>query len=144
MLTSAQVKIYNRLGTAPVPQKDLQCWRSTGIVLTYELPTTGAALKGIWLEVVHRYWRGTGHPYHPCRKYRIGIHSEAFRTIPIHSGICVRANANHSEKIRKTFYNSFDEKRKKIDPTKSELIRGNNRNESKPIRNQVFNPDQSE
>ena len=46
----------------------------------------------------------------PWRKYRIGIHSEPIRTIPIHSDICIGANANHSEDIRKKFYNSFDEK----------------------------------
>ena len=50
------------------------------------------------------------HRRHPWRKYRIGIHSEPIRTIPIHSDICIRANANHSERIRKTFCNSFDEK----------------------------------
>ena len=34
------------------------------------------------------------------RKYRIGIHSRPIKTIPIHSDICIRANANHSETIR--------------------------------------------
>ena len=48
---------------------------------------------------------------HPWRKYRIRIHSELIRTIPIHSDICIQANANHSEPIRKTFCISFDEKR---------------------------------
>ena len=47
----------------------------------------------------------------PWRKYRKGIHSEPIRTIPIHSDIRIRANANHSELIRKMFCNSFDEKR---------------------------------
>ena len=47
----------------------------------------------------------------PWRKYRIGIHSEPIRTIPIHSDICIQANPNHSEPIRKMFCNSFDEKR---------------------------------
>ena len=28
-----QVEIYNRLGIAPVPKKDLQYWRNIGIVL---------------------------------------------------------------------------------------------------------------
>ena len=32
----------------------------------------------------------------PWRKYRIGIHSQPIRTNPIHSGICIRANANDS------------------------------------------------
>ena len=59
----------------------------------------------------------------PWRKYRIGIHSEPIRTIPIHVDICIRANANHSEPIRKTFCNSFDEKRSKINPIHSTLIR---------------------
>ena len=49
----------------------------------------------------------------PWRKYRIEIHSESIRTIPNHSDICIRANANHSESIRKTFCISFDEKRSK-------------------------------
>ena len=53
----------------------------------------------------------------PWRKYRLGIHSKPIRTIPIHSGICIRANKNHSEPIRKIFCNSFDEKRLKIDPS---------------------------
>ena len=30
---SSQVEIYNRLGTAPVQQKDLKYWRGSGIVL---------------------------------------------------------------------------------------------------------------
>ena len=50
-------------------------------------------------------------------KYRIKIHSKSIRTIPIHSDICIRANANQSEPIRKTFCISFDEKRSKINPT---------------------------
>ena len=29
-MNTSQVKIYNRLGTAPVPQKDFQYWRGTG------------------------------------------------------------------------------------------------------------------
>ena len=28
-----QEEIYNRLGTTPVPQKDLQYWRGAGVVL---------------------------------------------------------------------------------------------------------------
>ena len=48
------------------------------------------------------------------RRYRIGIYFEPIRTIPIHSDICIRANANHSD-----------------------LIRSNCPNESEPIRNQV-------
>ena len=47
----------------------------------------------------------------PCLKYRLGIHSEPIRTIPIHSDIRIRANTNHSKPIRKTFCNSFHEKR---------------------------------
>ena len=47
----------------------------------------------------------------PWWKYRIWIHSEPIKTIPIHSDICIRANANHSEPIRKTFCISFGEKR---------------------------------
>ena len=31
--TGSQVEIYNRLGTAPVSEKDLQCWCGTGLVL---------------------------------------------------------------------------------------------------------------
>ena len=49
--------------------------------------------------------------YFPLRKYWIEIHSEPIRTILIHRDICIRANANHSEPIRETFCNSFDEKR---------------------------------
>ena len=64
----------------------------------------------------------------PWRKSRIEIHSESIRIIPIHSDICIRANSNYSEPIRKTFCISFDEIP----------------NEYEPIRNQVFNPDQSE
>ena len=37
--------------------------------------------------------------YHPWRKYRIEFHSESIRTIPIHSDIGMRANANHSQPI---------------------------------------------
>ena len=68
----------------------------------------------------------------------IGIHSEPIRTIPIHSDIYIRANANHSEQIRKTFCISFDEKRVKNRPN---LIRFNPRQLSKWIR---ANPNQSE
>ena len=46
----------------------------------------------------------------PWRKYWIEIHSESIRTIPIHSYICILANANHSEPIWKTFCISFDMK----------------------------------
>ena len=53
----------------------------------------------------------------PWRKYRIEINSKSIRTIPIHSDICIRANANNAEPIRKTFCISFDEKRSKINPT---------------------------
>ena len=56
----------------------------------------------------------------PWRRYRIEIYSEPIRTIPIHSDICIRANANHSEPIRKTSFISFDEKRSKINPINSE------------------------
>ena len=51
------------------------------------------------------------------RKYRIEIHSESIRIIPIHSDICIQAIGNDSEPIRKTFWISFDEKRSKINPT---------------------------
>ena len=51
------------------------------------------------------------------RKYRIEIHSESIRTIPTLSDICIRANANHSEPIRKTFRISFDGRRSKINPS---------------------------
>ena len=37
---------------------------------------------------------------YPWRKYRIEIYSDSIRTIPIHSDICIRANANHSEPFR--------------------------------------------
>ena len=56
----------------------------------------------------------------PWRKYRIKIHSETIRAIPIHFDICIRANANYSEPIRKTFRISFDEKQSKINPINSE------------------------
>ena len=39
----------------------------------------------------------------PGEMHRIEIYSEPIRTIPIHSDICIRANANYSEPIRKTF-----------------------------------------
>ena len=42
-----------------------------------------------FLTVFHQLWR----------KYRIEIYSESLRTILIHSDICIRANANHSEPI---------------------------------------------
>ena len=41
---------------------------------------------------------------YPWQKCRIVIQSEPIRNIPIHSDICIRANVNHSEPIRKTFY----------------------------------------
>ena len=81
------------------------------------------------------FWR---HQLYPWWKCQIKIHFEPIRTIPIHSYICIRANANHSEPIWTTFCILFDEKRSKINPT----IRDINPNESEPIRNQVFNPDQ--
>ena len=60
----SQVEIYNQPGTAPVPQKDMQYWRGTGLVMAQAWPTTGVAPKVTWLEVDHRYWRATGHRYH--------------------------------------------------------------------------------
>ena len=67
----------------------------------------------------------------PWRKYRIEIYSKSIRTIPIHSDICIRANSNHSEPIRKTFCISFDEKTVK---NKSDLIRFNRMQLSEGIR----------
>ena len=71
-------------------------------------------------------------------------YSNSIRTIPIHSDICIRANANHSEPIRKTFCISFDKKR-------SKLIRTNPKPsfQSESIRawvhlNRIFNQNQSE
>ena len=43
-LPPPQVEIYNRLGTAPVSQKDLQYWRGTGISTAY------------WTFVPCQYW----------------------------------------------------------------------------------------
>ena len=65
------------------------------------------------------------------RKYQIEIHSESIRTIPIRFDICIRANANHSEPIQKTFCISFDEKQTK---NRSDLIRFNPRQLTKWIR----------
>ena len=44
--------------------------------------------------------------YYLWRKYRIEIHSESTRTIPIHSDICIRVNANNSEPIRNQVFNT--------------------------------------
>ena len=41
---------------------------------------------------------------------KVRVHSEAISTVPIHSDICIQANANHPEPIQKTFYISFDKK----------------------------------
>ena len=46
----------------------------------------------------------------------IEIHSEAIIIIPIYSKICIRANLNSSESIRKKFSISFDVLRLKINP----------------------------
>ena len=64
-----------------------------------------------WKNICGIYW------VYPWRKYWIKINSESIRTIPIHSDICIRPNANHSEPIRKTFCISFDEKRSKFNST---------------------------
>ena len=82
----------------------------------------------------------------PWCKYRIEINSESIRNMLIHSDICNRANANHSEPIRKTFCISFDEKRS---INQSDLIRLIPRHESEWIRsridpNRIFNENQSE
>ena len=61
----------------------------------------------------------------PWPKFRIGIHSDLIRTIPNHSGICIRANANQSELIRKKFLMSFVENRSKNNPSHSDPIRTN-------------------
>ena len=42
------------------------------------------------------------------------------RIYTINFDICIRANANHSELIRKNFCISFDEKWSKINPTQSD------------------------
>ena len=51
------------------------------------------------------------------------IHSEPIRFIPIHSEICIRANPNSSDSIRRKFSISFDVNRLKINPSQSESIR---------------------
>ena len=71
----------------------------------------------------------------PWRKYRIEIHSGSIRTILIHSDIYIRANANHSEPIRKKFCIAWW----KTVKNKSDLIRLIPRHQSEWIRNQVFN-----
>ena len=47
-------------GLVPVPQKDFQYWRGTGIVKVKARPTTSAAPKGNWARscpsVLARYW----------------------------------------------------------------------------------------
>ena len=81
--------------------------QSSAQIRTVSVPKTsvgGQNLGQSWPPSAYR-------SYHPWRKYRIGIHLEPIRTILIYSDICIRANANHSEPIRKTFCNSFDEKR---------------------------------
>ena len=55
-------------------------------------------------------------------KFRIEIHSERIRFIPIHSEICFRANPNSFESIRKKFSISCDVIRLKIKTSQSESI----------------------
>ena len=66
----------------------------------------------------------------PCRKYRIGINFELIRTIPIHFDICIRANANHSEPISKTFVSRLMKNGK----NRSDIIRFKPRQQSGWIR----------
>ena len=47
------------------------------------------------------------------QKYRIEIHSEPIRTIPIHSDICIRVNANHSYQSEKIFVSRLMKNRQK-------------------------------
>ena len=68
--------------------------------------------------------------YMPWRKFRIGFNSETIRTIPNHSDICIRANANQSKPIQKAFWISFVEKHLKIIPIQSETSIWMNPNES--------------
>ena len=78
-------------------------------------------------------------------KYRIEIHFQPIRTIPIYFDICIQANANHFEPIRKTFCILFDEKQSKINPNESERIRARidpsrifNQNQSKSFRPSLY------
>ena len=75
----------------------------SGLLITYLFLKEMAEGKkfNIFTFYLHRYIRYINH-------------SEPVRTIPIHSDICIRANANHSEPIRKTFCIWFDKKRSKI------------------------------
>ena len=74
-------------------------------------------ILSLFVNFSNKKWRFTEKQWNmvlktkPWRKYRIGIHSEPIRTIPILSDICIQANANYSEPIRKTFCISFDKKR---------------------------------
>ena len=57
-----------------------------------------ALCKKLYIEislVYSRSWNKLLHSHHKWRKYRIEIHSESIRTVPIRSDIYIRANANH-------------------------------------------------
>ena len=75
----------------------------------------------------------------PWRKYRIVIHSELIRTIPIHSDI-----PNESEKCFISRLMKIGQKPIRLNPINFETSIRMNPNESEPIRNQVFNLVQSE
>ena len=64
----------------------------------------------------------------PWRRYRIEIHSESIRTVPIHSNICIRGNANHSEPIRNQVFNPDQSE---LGLIQTEFSIRNNLNESK-------------
>ena len=51
-----KVEIFNRLGTAPVPQNDLQYWRGTGISMAYTGVDPKGNLAGSCPSVLVRYW----------------------------------------------------------------------------------------
>ena len=57
------------------------------------------------------------------QKFRIEIHSELIRFISIHSEICIHANPNSSDSIRKKFSVAFDVNRLKINSSQSQSIR---------------------
>ena len=65
-----QVEIYNRLGTAPVPQKNIQYWRGTSTVLAKARPTTDAApkvnLAESCISLLARYWTSV-----PCQDWNL-------------------------------------------------------------------------
>ena len=74
----------------------------------FVLFTKKKTISGLWQKFFSSFGMEVIEESDPGESIEIEIHFESIRTIPVHSDICIRANANHSEPIRKTAKNQSE------------------------------------